>query len=167
MFGASGCAPHYTDVIMGAMGWVSNHQLHDCLLKRLFMCRSKETPKLCVTSLCEGNSPGTGEFPAQMASNAENISIWWRHHMIWGKGIHGDWNNWLLPCWQLGKPWRLTYLIFHQMRNTRACSRRHISVQHLGHSYDIPKISYWYTYIFYFALFLFSREHIRVARKVL
>ena len=27
-----------------------------------------------------GNSPGTGEFPAQMASNAENVSIWWRHH---------------------------------------------------------------------------------------
>ena len=23
---------------------------------------------------------GTGEFPAQMASNAENIPIWWRHH---------------------------------------------------------------------------------------
>ena len=29
--------------------------------------------------LC-GNSPVTGEFPAQMTSNAENISIWWRHH---------------------------------------------------------------------------------------
>ena len=27
-----------------------------------------------------GNSPGTCEFPAQMASNAENISIWRRHH---------------------------------------------------------------------------------------
>ena len=26
--------------------------------------------------LC-GNSPVTGEFPAQMASNAENVSIWW------------------------------------------------------------------------------------------
>ena len=25
-------------------------------------------------------SAGTGEFPAQMASNAENNSIWWRHH---------------------------------------------------------------------------------------
>ena len=24
----------------------------------------------------------TGEFPAQMASNAENVSIWWRHHEI-------------------------------------------------------------------------------------
>ena len=22
----------------------------------------------------------TGEFPAEMASNAENVSIWWRHH---------------------------------------------------------------------------------------
>ena len=27
-----------------------------------------------------GNSPITGEFPAQRASNAENVSIWWRHH---------------------------------------------------------------------------------------
>ena len=26
-----------------------------------------------------GNSPVTGEFPSQMASNAENVSIWWRH----------------------------------------------------------------------------------------
>ena len=22
----------------------------------------------------------SGEFPAQMASNAENVPIWWRHH---------------------------------------------------------------------------------------
>ena len=29
-----------------------------------------------------GNSPGTGEFPAQMASNVENVSISWRHHDI-------------------------------------------------------------------------------------
>ena len=31
--------------------------------------------KLRVTGLCAGNSPGTGEFPAQMTSNAENVSI--------------------------------------------------------------------------------------------
>ena len=61
-------------------GGVSNHQPHHCLLNRLFGCRSKKTSKLCVTGLCAGNSPGTGEFPAQMASNAENVSIWWRHH---------------------------------------------------------------------------------------
>ena len=59
---------------------VSNHQPHSCLLIRLFGRRSKKTPKLGVTGLCGGNSPGTGEFPAQMASNAENVSIWWRHH---------------------------------------------------------------------------------------
>ena len=40
----------------------------------------KETPKLRVTGLCVENSPVTSEFPAQMASNAENVSIWWRHH---------------------------------------------------------------------------------------
>ena len=42
--------------------------------------KSKKTSKLRVTGLCAGNSPVTGEFPAQRASNAENVSIWWRHH---------------------------------------------------------------------------------------
>ena len=59
---------------------VSNHQPYDCLLNRLFRRRSKKTTKLRVTGLCEGISPGTGEFPAQMTSNAENVFIWWRHH---------------------------------------------------------------------------------------
>ena len=36
--------------------------------------------KLRVTGICEGNSPVTGEFPTQSTSNAENVSIWWRHH---------------------------------------------------------------------------------------
>ena len=63
---------------------VSNHQLHDYLLNRLFKAQIKETSKLRVTGLWEGNSPGTGDFPAQMASNAENVSIWWRHHACFG-----------------------------------------------------------------------------------
>ena len=63
---------------------VSNHQPHSCLLSRLFGRRSKKTSKLRVTGLCAGNSPGTGEFPAQMASNAKNVSIWWRHHDLFG-----------------------------------------------------------------------------------
>ena len=60
---------------------VSNHQPHDCLLNRLFRRKSKKTSKLRATGLCAGKSPGTGEFPAQMASYAENVSIWWRHHV--------------------------------------------------------------------------------------
>ena len=56
---------------------VSNYQPHDCLLNRLFRRRSKKSSKLRFTGLCVENSPGTGEFPAQMASNAENVSIWY------------------------------------------------------------------------------------------
>ena len=35
-------------------------------------------------ALCAKNSPVTGEFPTQRASNAENVSIRWRHH-VYGK----------------------------------------------------------------------------------
>ena len=59
---------------------VSYHQPHGCV-NRLFKRRSKKTPKLRLTGLCEGNSPVTGEFPAHKSSNAENVSIWWRHHV--------------------------------------------------------------------------------------
>ena len=55
---------------------VSNHQPHDCLLNRLFRRRPKKTSKLRVNGLCV-----LGELPAQMASYADNVSIWWRHHI--------------------------------------------------------------------------------------
>ena len=58
---------------------VSNHQRLDCLLRSLFRHRSKKTSKLRVTGLCEGNSSVTGEVPIARASNAENVSIRWRH----------------------------------------------------------------------------------------
>ena len=40
-------------------------------------------------ALC-GEFTGTGEFPAQRANYAENVSIWWRHHgtgTIWSYAI--------------------------------------------------------------------------------
>ena len=55
---------------------VSNYQPHHCLLNRLLRRKSKKTSKLRVIGLCAGNSPVTG----QMASNAENASVRWRHH---------------------------------------------------------------------------------------
>ena len=71
---------------------VSNHNPHDCLLKRLFRRRSKKTSKLRVSGLCEANSPVTvtGEFPAQRTSNADNASIWWLSSCMdwaWPNGI--------------------------------------------------------------------------------
>ena len=50
---------------------ISNHRRLECLLNRLFRCRSKKASKPRVTGLCEGNSPVAGEIPAQRASNAE------------------------------------------------------------------------------------------------
>ena len=61
---------------------ISNHQRLDSLLNRLFSRIRKKTSKLCVTGLCVWNSPVTGEFPVQRASNAENGPIWWRHHAL-------------------------------------------------------------------------------------
>ena len=60
---------------------VSNRQSHHCFLSRKFGRRTKKTSKLHVNGLCVGNSPVTGEFLAQKASNAEKVSIWWRHHV--------------------------------------------------------------------------------------
>ena len=87
-WGSHGIGPVTVKDMINTLRWrhnerdgVSNHQPHDCLLNRLFGRRLKKTSKLRVTGLCAGNSPVTGEFPAQMASNAENVSIWWRHHV--------------------------------------------------------------------------------------
>ena len=70
---------HYSDVIMKAMASQIIRRL-DCLLNRLFRRRSKKPSKIRVTGLCDGNPSVTGGFPSQRTSNAENSSIWWRHH---------------------------------------------------------------------------------------
>ena len=44
-------------------GSVSNQQLHDCLLNRLFRRRSKKTSKLRVTGLCAGIHRGPVNSP--------------------------------------------------------------------------------------------------------
>ena len=58
-------SPHkdqWRGALMFSLIYASNHQPHDCLLNRSF--------RRFFTDL----------FPAQRASNAENVSIWWRHH---------------------------------------------------------------------------------------
>ena len=59
------CPQHYDDVIMSVIA-------------------SQITSLTIVysTVYSDEDQRGTGEFPAQMASNAENVSIWWRHHEV-------------------------------------------------------------------------------------
>ena len=61
---------------------VSDHQPTIVYLTVYSKHRWKKTSKLSVTGLRAGNSPVTGEFLAQRACNAANVSIWWRHHDI-------------------------------------------------------------------------------------
>ena len=72
-----------TVTINGRDGVSNPHLPHDCLLNHLFRCRWKKTLKLRVTGFCAGNSPVTGEFPAQMASYAESC-IYVTRYTIYG-----------------------------------------------------------------------------------
>ena len=107
---------HYNDVIMSVSNGVSNQR--PCLLNRLFKVQIKKTSKLRVTGLCEGNPAVTGDFPAQGANNAQNISIWWRHYVLpplnyhivpqlqcgilrSNTGLHNEaWIKWKELCWR-------------------------------------------------------------------
>ena len=70
---------HYSDVIMGAMA----SQITNLAIVYSTVYSNADQRKQLSSGLIghfAGNSPLTGEFPAQIASNAENVSIWWRHH---------------------------------------------------------------------------------------
>ena len=71
------------------------------------MRKSKKIAKLRVTGLCVGNSPLTGEFPAQMASNVENVSIWWRHH----DGRPHVASGWYPTTWVAGDTLRTIHML--------------------------------------------------------
>ena len=58
---------------------VSNHRRLQCLLEPFVQAQIQENIKASRHWPLE-NLPVTGGFPFQRASNAENVSIWWRHH---------------------------------------------------------------------------------------
>ena len=58
---------------------VSNHQLKS-VYSPVYSGADQGKHQSSASLAFEGNSPVTGEFSAQRASNAENVSIWWRHH---------------------------------------------------------------------------------------
>ena len=65
---------HYRDVIMGA----TVSQITSLMIVYSTVHSGADQRKhqsSASLAICAGNSPATGEFPAQMASNAENVSI--------------------------------------------------------------------------------------------
>ena len=76
------CTIYYSDVTMSAMAF----QITGVSIVCSTVCSGidKKTSKHRVTGLCEGNPPVTGGFhriPHTRASNAENVSTWWCHHV--------------------------------------------------------------------------------------
>ena len=88
---------HYSEVIMGAM--VSQITSFMVVYSTVYSGADIKTSQLRVTGLRVGNSPVTGEFPAQTASNAEKVSIWWRHHAWLAVITHAGANDFIsLDC---------------------------------------------------------------------
>ena len=70
---------HYDDVIMTTIRLKSPASL--LFTQSLIQTQMKENIKAPRHWPLCGEFTGTGEFPAQRASHAENVSIWWRHHV--------------------------------------------------------------------------------------
>ena len=82
---------HYSDVIMGATtSQITNFSIvYSTVYSDADQRKHQSSASLAFVL---GNSPVTGEFPTQMASNAENVSFWWRHHDSLLSGLNsGAW----------------------------------------------------------------------------
>ena len=68
---------HFNDVIMSAMASqiTSLTIVYSTVYSGVDQRKHQSSASLAFV-------PVIGEFPAQMASNAENVSIWWRHHVM-------------------------------------------------------------------------------------
>ena len=124
-----------------------------------FRRRLKKTSKFRVADLCEGNPPVTNGFPSQRASNAENVSIWWRHHET--KRSENDntpqppdqWTNSPLMGQQFGNwvshwPMAITWVIYLPCTVAQEqvhCASNIVSNTHLFHSksIDLPIPKIW------------------------
>ena len=125
---------YYSDVIMGTM---ASQITGVSIVCSTVLFRNIKAP--CHWHLC-GEFTGTGEFPAQKASNAENASTWWSHHacsnLVWYKTI-----RWVLVM--------VTFPNFMFFVKTRKVW--------LHNSEECPLLSNWKTFICYNLPFSFLR----------
>ena len=94
---------HYSDIIMSMI--VS--QITGVSIVCSTIC-SKKTSKLCVTGLCEGNPPVIDGFPSQRASNMQNISIWWHHHIMPNNSVRIGFPDNIVHGTNMGPTWALS-----------------------------------------------------------
>ena len=100
---------HYSDAIMSTMvsQITGNSMVYSTISSG---AEQRKHQSSALIGLCAGNSPVTGEIPAQTASNAENVSIWWCDHackntinMMHSKvhsGCHKRYNTLYIAGWK-------------------------------------------------------------------
>ena len=103
---------HYSDVIMGAMTSqiTSLANVYSTVYSGADQRKHKAPHHW---PLC---GEFTGEFPTQMDSNAENVSVWWRHHNVTDKNIDEK-----VPIWSpylYFKPIYSLYIKFPVIKKT-------------------------------------------------
>ena len=71
---------HYNDIIMSAVA--SQITGFSIVYSTVVSDADQRKHQNSASMAFVGKSPVTREFPAQKASDAENVSIWWRHHVF-------------------------------------------------------------------------------------
>ena len=74
------CPTHYNDVIMRMTASQITNVSMVCSNVCSGACQWKHQSS-ASHGLCEGNPPVTNGFPSQRASDAENVSNWWRYQL--------------------------------------------------------------------------------------
>ena len=97
---------HYNDVIMGTM--VSQITSLTIVYWTVYSGADQRKHQ-------SSTSLGTGEFPAQMASNAENVSMWWCHHGPMGihRGLKCFWTCRHKSCYYWLCKWIKCQILSH------------------------------------------------------
>ena len=100
------CTGYFCHIIIITLLWrhnerdsVSNHQLHDYLLNRLFRRRSRKTSKLRVTGLCAGHSPKTGDYLIKTFMSVPLLlprNVWTCNAIIFQHIIKLFWTVWYM-----------------------------------------------------------------------
>ena len=83
------------------------------------------------------NSLLTGEFPAQMASNAEKVSIWWRHHALHRTFVTNH-NTESEVLSRRGERWGFSQMHHHYMNPEYSCFK-------IATSWDWINPNSWHT----------------------
>ena len=100
----TGCRHHYSDVIMGAIASqiTSLTIVYSTVYSGADQRKHQSSPSLAFV---------TGDRWIQMASNAENISIWWRHHVSTASGAVCDGGGFAGFGYALASGWNLWNVI--------------------------------------------------------